>query len=39
MDYNLSGVEVILSNNQKKNSGTLLPACEFKIDKKGQLEN
>lgn len=38
MDYSLSGVEVILSPDKKKNSGTLLPACQFKIDKEGQLE-
>ena len=38
MDYNLSGVEVILSPDKKKNSGTLLPACQFKLDKENQLE-
>jgi hypothetical protein len=38
MDYSLSGVEVVLSHDKKKNSGTLLPACEFKVDKRGQLE-
>jgi hypothetical protein len=38
MDYSLSGVEVILTADDKKNSGTLLPACQFKIDKEGQLE-
>ncbi|HEV7473211.1 MAG TPA: hypothetical protein VGN90_04125 [Pyrinomonadaceae bacterium] len=38
MDYSLSGVEVILSADKKKNSGTLLPACQFKIDKEGQLQ-
>lgn len=37
-DYSLSGVEVVLSADKKKNSGTLLPACQFKIDKEGQLE-
>ncbi len=37
-DYSLSGIEVILSPDKKKHSGTLLPACKFKIDKKGQLE-
>ena len=37
-DYSLSGVEVILSADEKKNSGTLLPACQFKIDKEGQLQ-
>jgi hypothetical protein len=38
MDYNLSGMEVILSPDKKKNSGTLLPACQFKIDKENQLQ-
>ena len=38
MDYNLSGVEIILSADKKKNSGTLLPACEFKIDKDNHLQ-
>jgi len=37
-DYSLSGVEVILSVDEKKNSGTLLPACQFKVDKEGQLQ-
>jgi hypothetical protein len=37
-DYNLSGMEITLSPDQKKNSGTLLPACQFKIDKDNQLE-
>lgn len=38
MDYNLSGVEIILSPDNKKNSGTLAPACEFKLDKENQLQ-
>ncbi|MCM3870389.1 MAG: hypothetical protein ND895_06850 [Pyrinomonadaceae bacterium] len=38
MDYNLSGVEIILSKDEKKNSGVLLPACKLKIDKEGQLQ-
>ena len=37
-DYNLSGVEIILSADKKKNSGTLAPACKFKIDKENQLQ-
>src|SRR5688572_25262162 len=37
-DYNLSGMEIILSPDRKKNSGTLLPACQFKIDKENHLE-
>ncbi|MCM3901357.1 MAG: hypothetical protein ND866_06605 [Pyrinomonadaceae bacterium] len=38
MDYNLSGVEVIMSPDKKKNSGTLLPACQFKLDKENHIE-
>ena len=38
MDYNLSGMEIILSPNNKKNSGILVPACQFKIDKENQLQ-
>ena len=37
-DYNLSGMEIIISPDKKKNSGTLLPACQFKIDKENHLE-
>jgi hypothetical protein len=37
-DYNLSALEIVLSGDKKKNSGTLLPACQFKIDKNNQLE-
>lgn len=37
MDYNLSGLELILSPNKKKNSGTLAPACQFKMDKENQI--
>jgi len=37
-DYNLSGIEIVISADRKKNSGTLLPACQFKIDKENQLE-
>lgn len=38
MDYNLSGLEIILSPDKKKTSGTLVPACQFKIDKENQLQ-
>ncbi|HKO98702.1 MAG TPA: hypothetical protein VJU86_17015 [Pyrinomonadaceae bacterium] len=38
MEYSLSAVEVILSPDKKKNSGTLLPACQFKLDKENQIE-
>jgi hypothetical protein len=34
MDYNLSAVELDLSNEKGKSTGVLLPACQFKIDKK-----
>jgi hypothetical protein len=33
-DYNLSALEFDLSNEKDKNTGVLLPACQFKIDKK-----
>lgn len=38
MDYNLSALEIVLTPNNKNNSGTLLPACEFKLDKENHLE-
>ena len=39
MDYNLSAMELDLSDQRNKSTGTLLPACQFKIDKKtGELE-
>ena len=38
MDYSLSGAEIILSADKKKNSGILAPACKFKIDKDHHLE-
>jgi hypothetical protein len=31
-------MELIISPNKKKNSGTLFPACQFKIDKENQLQ-
>ncbi len=37
-DYNLSAVELILSDDEKKNTGILFPAAELKIDKEGKLE-
>ena len=33
-DYNLSAVEMDLSNQKDKSTGVLLPACQFKINKK-----
>jgi len=37
MDYSLSGMEVILSSDKKKTSGTLLPAFKFDLDKEKEL--
>jgi hypothetical protein len=33
-DYNLSALEFDISNEKDKSTGVLLPACQFKIDKK-----
>jgi hypothetical protein len=38
MDYSLSGAEITLSADKKKNSGILAPACKFKIDKDNHLQ-
>jgi hypothetical protein len=38
MEYSLSGMEVILPLDKKKNSGTLLPAFKFNLDKQKELE-
>ena len=38
MDYSLSGVEVIMYPDKKKNTGTLLPAVQLKMNKENQLE-
>ena len=38
MDYSLSGVEIIMFPDKKKNSGTLLPAVQLKMNKENQLE-
>jgi hypothetical protein len=37
-DYDLSGMEVILSKDKKHNSGTLFPAAKLKLDKEKHLE-
>ncbi len=37
MDYSLSGVELIISADNKI-TGTLYPACKLKIDKQGELQ-
>lgn len=38
MDYSLSGVEIIISPDTKKNSGTLMPAVQLKLNKENHLE-
>jgi hypothetical protein len=38
MEYSLSGMEIIITPDNKKNSGTLAPACQFKLDKENQLQ-
>jgi hypothetical protein len=38
MDYSLSGVEIIMYPDRKKNSGTLLPAVQLKMNKENHLE-
>ena len=35
-DYNLSALELDLNNEKGKSAGVLLPACQFKINKKTQ---
>ena len=37
-DYNLSAVEIIVALDKKSHTGTLLPACQLKVDKKGNIE-
>ena len=37
-DYNVSAVEIIISKDKKKTSGTLYPAVELKMSKEQQLE-
>jgi len=38
MDYSLSGVEIIMYPDKKKNTGTLLPAVQLKMNKENQLD-
>jgi hypothetical protein len=33
-DYNLSALELNISDDKNKSTGVLLPACKFKVDKK-----
>lgn len=37
MDYNLSALELEISNEKGKSTGILLPACRFKLDKENHL--
>jgi len=37
-DYDLAGVEIVISKDKKTYTGTLYPACRLKLNKKGQLE-
>jgi len=37
-DYNVSAVEIVISKDKKKKSGTLYPAVELKMNKENQLE-
>ena len=37
-DYELAGVEIVISKDKKKNKGTLYPACRLKINKENELE-
>ena len=38
MDYNLSALELNISNDKNQSGGTLLPACEFSVDKEKELQ-
>jgi len=38
MEYNLSALELNINEDPKKSAGTLLPACQFQIDKDHELE-
>ncbi len=38
MDYSLSAAEIVISADKKKKTGTLLPACQFKMDKQNHIE-
>ena len=37
-DYELAGVEIVMSKDKTKKSGTLFPAARLKLNKKGELE-
>ena len=38
MDYNLSGVEIVVPKDKKKATGTLYPAAKLKLNKENQIE-
>ena len=38
MDYSISGVEIIISPDKKKSTGTLFPLVQLKLNKEKQLE-
>ncbi len=37
-DYSVTAVELELNNDKEKSSGTLLPACELKLNKQNEIE-
>jgi hypothetical protein len=37
-DYSLSAVEIIISKDKKKKTGTLYPACQLKLNKENVVE-
>jgi hypothetical protein len=37
-DYELAGVEIVISKDKKKTSGTLYPAARLKLNKQNELE-
>ena len=37
MDYNLSALELIISPDKNQSGGTLLPACQFSVNKEKEL--
>jgi hypothetical protein len=37
-EYNLSALELDLSNEKGKSTGTLLPACQFKVNEQKEIE-
>jgi hypothetical protein len=37
-DYELAGIEIVISKDKKKNSGTLYPAARLKLNKNNEVE-